>query len=85
MDEQKLNPWEKVVVTMEGIDDWRAQLYGADIKNFPKVRPDNMPVDLYTELKKKYIVRTKINKAKKDHDEAEEGKNRVQSRYMEWH
>ena len=43
-----------------------------------------MPVDLYTELKKKYIVRTKINKAKKD-DEAEEGKNRVQSRYMEWH
>ena len=31
-----LNPNEKVVVTQEGIDDWRAQLYGIDLNKFPR-------------------------------------------------
>ena len=38
-DFSRLNPWEKIVVTQEGIDNWRAQLYGTDLNNFPKNKP----------------------------------------------
>ena len=59
-DPKLLNPWEKVVVTQQGIDNWRAQLYGVDVHDFPKVKPDNMPQDLFNELKKAYVIPTRI-------------------------
>ena len=49
-----LRPGEKVVVTQQGIDDWKIQLYGYRLDSVPKVKPDNMPEHVYDEFKKKY-------------------------------
>lgn len=68
-DESMLNPWEKVVVTQEGIDNWRAQLYGCSIEKFPKVRPEFMTPELFNELKKKYVAPTKIRAKKADEED----------------
>ena len=75
-----LNPWEKVVVTVEEYDNWRAQMYGLTIKNFPKVQPPNMPFEIFNELKKKYVAPTKIRVKKKN--QLQEIK--VESRFMDW-
>lgn len=85
-DSKMLNPNEKVVVTQQGIDNWRAQMYGLDIKNFPKIKPQGMPLDLYTELKKLYVVRTKIKASSKNpNDQDREKINLIDSRYMDWY
>ena len=70
--EQGINPWEKIVVTEEGVDSWKAQLYGVDIKNFPKTRPEGMPQDLYLDFKRKYDVRYKVRAKKSNEDEDED-------------
>lgn len=48
-----------------------------------------MPHDLYTELKKAYVVRTKIktsSKKQKDGDDLEQDKiNQIEARYMDWY
>ena len=75
-----LNPWEKVVVTVEEYDNWRAQMYGLSIKNFPKVQPPNMPFEIFNELKRKYVAPTKIRVKKKN--QLQEIK--VESRFMDW-
>ena len=43
-----------MVVTQEGLDDWRAQLYGLDLSRFPRVKPANVPEGIFDELKKRY-------------------------------
>lgn len=55
---------EKVVVTWTDIDDWRAQLYGLRIDNFPNHRPAKMDPALFDELKKKYGSLTSKKKNK---------------------
>ena len=55
--DKKLNPNEKVIVTQEGLDDWRAQLYGLDLSRFPKHKPPNVPDGIFDELRKKYDKR----------------------------
>lgn len=83
-DEIKLNPWEKVVVTQEGIDNWRAQLYGLNVSNFPKIKPEGMSAELFNELKKKYVIPTKMKLKKTLDEENQEKGAEVKSRYMEW-
>lgn len=65
-------------------------MYGVDVKNFPKLKPEGMPQDLYNELKKTYKVKTRVrhsqkNKAEEEDDDEEDKKNRVEARYMDWH
>ena len=71
-DETQINPWEKVVVTEEGIDNWRAQLFGHDIRNFPKTRPEGMQQELFNELKKKYVAPTRIRAKRQEKDDDDE-------------
>ena len=53
-----VRPGEKIVVTEEGIDDWRAQLYGLRLQSLPTQKPDNVPEAVYDELKGKYLNRS---------------------------
>lgn len=78
-----MNPWEKVVVTVDEYNNWIAQLYGANIRAFPKVKPTNMPIEIYNELKKKYVVPTKI-RVKKKSATSQVQELKVESRYMDW-
>ena len=68
---------EKVVVTQEGIDDWRAQQFGIKLDNFPTVRPAIMDPDVFDELKEKYGMLNRINYKKID----EEDQPKIQSKY----
>lgn len=43
-------------MTKEEYDNWITQLYGHNIKNFPKVQPPNMPDKLFKQLKKLYVT-----------------------------
>ena len=75
-------------MTEEGVDSWKAQLYGVDIKNFPKIRPEGMPQDLYLDFKRKYDVRYKVRAKKSNDDEDEDEsqkKTEIKSRFMEWY
>ena len=83
---KRLNPGEKVVVTQEGIDDWRAQLYGLDLNRFPKTKPADVPDGIFDELKKRYDSRYLHPQAKAPSKKppgtpgtASQGKARVQT------
>ena len=53
-----------MIVTQEGLDDWRAQLYGLDLTRFPRHKPANVPDGIFDELRKKYDRRFAGKQAK---------------------
>ena len=65
-----IRPYEKVVVTQKGLDNWRAQFHGFSLDEFPKMRPPQMSEALWAELKKKYVYRTKNTKSPSNADGA---------------
>ena len=50
------------------------QLYGYRIENLPKVKPDNMPEEVYDELKKKYLYKSGMKPRSKSPNSAGQAK-----------